>query len=318
MKFLKGLCSGDYILLALAAVLGVTEGVQLAALLLGLSLSACVGLWVPAVLAVLAADIGLWLWGSGKISNKNNNKNNYNRRKSNRNKRPVTRAAAAAYLIFALLLLSQLLYLVLVGGEYREGDITVETVNSFLETDGVYRVNPLTGMLYTQGLPARWKILCLPLLYAILGRLTGLAPWLLVRRVVPAAVLLCSYTAYGILAKSLFPGEGENAPRAGVRRACFLIGVALLLWAGNYGYGMEGFDVLSCGYRGVALRSSVLLPWLFSLCLRKKWGFALLCILAEACIVWTFYGAGVCAAVTVGMAAAGALAGHWKKREAAE
>ena len=304
MKISRGLCSGDYIMLALVAVLGVTEGVQLAALLPGLSLQGCVGLWIPAVLAVLAGDTGLWLCKAGK--------------RSATKSEPVSGAAVAVYLVFALLLLSQLLYLILAGGEYREGDITVETVNSFLETDGVYRVNPLTGMPYTQGLPARWKILCLPLLYAILCRITGLAPWLLIRRVIPAVVLLCSYTAYGVLAKSLFPGEGEEAQGARVRRGCFLTGVALLLWAGCYGYGMEGFDVLSCGYRGVAVRSSVLVPWLLSLCMRKKWGTALLCILAEACIVWTFYGAGVCAAVTVGMAAAGALVKHWKKGGAAE
>ena len=86
------------------------------------------------------------------------------------------------------------------------------------------------------------------------------------------------------------------------------------MWAGNYMYGMDGFGVLSCGYRGVTIRNDVLVPWLLSLCLRKRWGAAILCVLAEACIVWTFYGFGVCAAVTAGMAAAGFLVKFYTSR----
>ena len=68
---------------------------------------------------------------------------------------------------------------------------------------------------------------------------------------------------------------------------------------------MDGFGVLSCGFRGVVIRNAVLLPWLFSLLIRKKWIAALPCIFVEACMVWTLYGLGACAAVTAGMAAAG-------------
>ena len=85
------------------------------------------------------------------------------------------------------------------------------------------------------------------------------------------------------------------------KRICFLIVVAALIWAGTYFYVMDGFQVMYCGWTGTAIRNGVLLPWLMSVCLRKKWGYALLCILAEACIVWTFYGMGVCLVVVVGM-----------------
>lgn len=55
---------------------------------------------------------------------------------------------------------------------------------------------------------------------------------------------------------------------------------------------MDGFSLLYCGYRGVTVRNLVLIPYVFSLGLRKRWKTVLLCILAEACIVWTLYGLG--------------------------
>lgn len=196
--------------------------------------------------------------------------------------------------VFLLLVLTQLLFIA--GGRvYRQGDMTVETVNSFLQNNGSYQVNPLTGRPYEEGLPARLRILCLPSMYAFFSSLFGISPRLLVWRVVPAVVLLCCYCAYGCLGRALFPERRE-------RRLCFLTVVALLLWVGSYRYGMDGFGVLFAGWRGVTLRNAVLIPYALSLCLRKKYLHALLCAAAEACIVWTFYGAGAVLALTVGMA----------------
>lgn len=202
-----------------------------------------------------------------------------------------------AYVVAAALFAFQLLTILSGNAVYRQGDMTVETVTSFLETDAVYSVNPLTGQAYTEGLPVRIKILCLPMLYGSICLMTGLSPQFVVWRLVPALTLSSSYLAFWLLGGALFPRDGR-------KRAFFLAGYALILWAGSYMYGMDGFGALFCGFRGVTIRNQVLLPWLFSLLLRKKRLSAALCIAAEACIVWTLYGLGVCAAVTVGMAAA--------------
>ncbi len=196
--------------------------------------------------------------------------------------------------VFLLLVLTQLLYIA--GGRiYRQGDMTVETVNSFLENNGSYQVNPLTGRPYAEGLPARIRILCLPSLYAFITSLFHISPGLLVWRVIPAVVFFCCLCAYGCLGKALFPERRD-------RRLGFLVIVLLLLWVGSYRYGMDGFGILFAGWRGVTLRNAILIPYALSLCLRKKYLHALLCAAAEACVVWTFYGLGAVLAVICGMA----------------
>lgn len=198
------------------------------------------------------------------------------------------------FLLFAAIAVSQLLFVLVNQDVYRQGDMTVETVGSFLETDAVWQVNPLTGQAYRQGMPSRLKILCLPTLYGALSSLFHLPPSLTVWRVAPILTLLGCYGAFAALGRCLFANNRK-------RRGVFLIAVALLLWAGSYLYGMDGFGVLYSGWRGVTIRNAVLLPWLFSLCLRKKWLPAVLCILTEACLVWTLYGMGACLFAAAGM-----------------
>ena len=130
------------------------------------------------------------------------------------------------------------------------------------------------------------KILCLPTFYSVLCRWTGVAPELLIWHVIPCAVLLLHYLVYLLLGKVLFP-------RQSFHRTLFLIFVALLVWVEDAMYGLEGFGLLHGGYQGVTIRSAVLLPWLFSLCLRRKWKLACGALLAEACLVWTLYGLGM-------------------------
>ena len=58
----------------------------------------------------------------------------------------------------------------------------------------------------------------------------------------------------------------------------------------------------------------VLLPYLLSCLMDRKYTGVILCILAEACIVWTLYGAGVCLLVTVAWLILGALVSQFRKR----
>lgn len=295
---------GDYLIAGGIVVIGLTEAAHLTSVFFGRSFSDCAAILLL-LLAVFAAVLAFFLVRSRR-----------KRHSAKTDRKPADRAERILSGIFCCILLSQLYFIVTAGGEYRQGDMTVETVGSFLETDAVYSVNPMTGQPYTAGIPSRLKILCLPTLYACISRITGLEPQLVVRRLVPAATLFACYAAYYALARCLFRKAGpETVSSDRKKRGGFLIAVAMLLWAGNYMYGMDGFGVLSCGFRGVTIRNAVLVPWLLSLCLRKKWKTALLCILAEACIVWTFYGLGVCAAVTAGMAAAGLILRMTKARK---
>ena len=79
----------------------------------------------------------------------------------------------------------------------------------------------------------------------------------------------------------------------------FLAFTALLIFVGDYGYGMEGFGLLHAGFQGTTIRMAVMMPWLLGLCLRRKWRLVPLVLLAEACIVWTLYGLGMGTLVVV-------------------
>lgn len=196
--------------------------------------------------------------------------------------------------IFGILVVMQLLYLLCNAGVYMKGDMTVETVGSFLQTDGLYQVDPMTGQAYAEGIPVRLKILCLPALYGVMCRLSGLEPETVVTAAVPVWIFVSAYAAFSCVGKSLFPESRK-------KRICFLIAVVIIIWAECSFYSLDGFGLLYCGYRGVTIRNLVLLPCLISLCLRKRWGLAVLCILAEGCIVWTFYGLGVCLLTMAGL-----------------
>ncbi len=144
------------------------------------------------------------------------------------------------------------------------GDMTVETVNTFLRENAVYTVNPLTGTAYSMGMSLRLKILCLPTLYGAISRFTGMAPVDVVYRLIPCITLLLSYVAYGSLGKALFP---ENS----VKRRTFLLIVGILFSTGAYMPGVDGFDVFYGGFRGVTIRAAVLLPYLLSCLMDRKY-----------------------------------------------
>ena len=294
---------GDYLLAGGLVIVGLAEAAHLSAVFLGRTFSDCTVIWLALQATLLVAAVGHGIvrrcrgGAVGRVS-----------------KRFWAKFGLADWMLCILLvcvIASQLTFIIAAGGGYRQGDMTVETINSFLETNEVYSVNPMTGRPYTGGIPLRLKILCLPLLYGSICRITGLSPQVVVWKLVPVLTLLSCYLAYSVLACSLFPNNGK-------KRGCFLAAVALLLWAENYMFCMDGFGVLSCGFRGVVIRNAVLLPWLFSLLIRKRRIGTLLCIFAEACLVWTLYGLGVCAAVTVGMTAAGfAVKAYTSGKEAA-
>ena len=193
--------------------------------------------------------------------------------------------------ILTFLILLQLLRIVTGDRAWLTGDMTLETVNTFLAENAIYSVNPLTGSAYASGLPFRLKILCLPTLYGVISRFSGIAPEVVVYRLIPCITLLLGYFAYGRLGKAIFEGDS-------IKIRTFLLLVGILFCTGAYMPGVDGFDLFYGGFRGVTIRAIVLVPYLIACLMDRKYFGVVLCILAEACMVWTLYGAGVCLLIT--------------------
>lgn len=274
----------DRCITAFLLTIGAAEAAHLCALVLHRRFSFCALLTAVAVIVVLVGYACLLALQARK------------KRNGETGKAPLSGQEKLLLVILGCIMLAQLAVIVSGDSVYRDADMTVETVVSFLRTDALYQVNPMTGEAYAAGMPARLKILCLPTLYGAVCSLTGLSPVLLIHRIVPCVVLALAYLAFASLGNSLFPESRK-------KRLVFLVAVALLFCAGNYAYGVDGFAVLSTGWRGVSIRNVVLIPYCFSLGMRRKYFRQLLCVCAEGCIVWTFYGLGMCLLVSAGLLA---------------
>lgn len=272
--------SADSLLTGWIVVIGAAEAVHLLGVFGGLSLKTCALLLGGTLICLTSAMAAVLLFSA--------------RREKKMPGRKWDKRRLLPFLPPVLLFLFQAVFLLLQGGVCLKKDMTLETVTSFLYTDGIYQVNPLTGAPYGSGIPLRLKILCLPTFYSILCKLFFLEPQTAVWQAVPCITLVCSYGAFFCLGKALFPESRKH-------QACFLASTALLFWAGSYAPGMDGFGVLFGGWQGVTIRNVVLIPYLVSLCLRRKWKSVILCIAAEACLVWTLYGAGACLPVAAGL-----------------
>lgn len=198
-------------------------------------------------------------------------------------------------LVFIGLLLFQMLFVFCMKPVNTPGDITLETVQSFLAEDGIYRVMPLTGDVSESGMPLRYKILCLPTLYAVLSKGFQVEASLLVCHVVPVVVLAGMYFSYYHLSGVLF---GRTALK---KRYLFLVIVALLMLFTDGAVFSDGYNGLHGGYLGTSIRNLILVPYTIAAALEKRWWKALLCVLAEVCIAWTLWGCGVCLLVLAGM-----------------
>lgn len=302
----RGMTWADRMLAGWMLVTGSAEAAHLGAVVLGRSFSDCEKLFLLIVAALLLIALALLFLESFRKRQHKSAQREAEREaerirlKESMEGRNDCLAEQILFLVFGAIVLIQVLSGVAGQKIYPAGDMTTETVNSILATDSVYQVNPLTGQAYTLGMPLRLKILCLPTLYAFLCDLFGLSADLVVWTIVPAFILLGSYVAFYTVAGALFPGDRR-------KRGIFMIFVALVLWVGDYMYGMDGFGVQYAGFRGVTIRMAILLPYTFGLILRKKWRLVPLCILAEACIVWTLYGMGWCLFVAAAMLFLGML-----------
>lgn len=283
----------DYLITGWLVTIGLAEVAHLAAAFFGYPISKVAGLWIAGLLLLAVLCVGI-SWLLEKI-NQNAFQVQHVRRRQR--ERKVTPLQFGLFLTFSLSVIWQIVTIVSSESVYWMGDMTAETVESFLQTDKVYAVNPLTGRAYTGGIPLRIKILGLPTLYSILCSVFQVEGTKLVWKYIPLMVLVLSYSAYWLIATALFDRRKETD-----KCMLFMALVSLLFCVGDYAYGMDGFGILHCGYQGVVIRNMVLIPYIFALTLRRKWIPAGLVVLAEACITWTFYGMGASLFVLAGMA----------------
>lgn len=295
----------DSILIGWMAVIGLAEAAHLTAVVLGRSFSECkqiflIGLIVLLLLAAVLLVITYHRHKAQPLSKAEEREAEKQRVKNLMTGKTSGLREQMIFCAFIILALIQVVLIATKGLGYSDGDMTAETIHTILTTDSICQRNPMTGQVYTLGMPMRLKILCLPTLYAILCDLTHTSALQMLWMILPAMTLVGCYLAFGTVARALFPKDSE-------KRGVFLLFVLLILWAGDYYYGMDGFAAAYAGARGISLRAMILLPYTFGLLLRKRWRLLPFCILAEACMVWTLYGMGACFFVTAGMILVSAL-----------
>lgn len=278
----------DRLLVGNLVLIGLAEGAQLIALMRGQSVSA----FVQGFLALCMATLLLSVCLLAIVILMHKKKQEIPAAGHGGRIERLQKREGIALSIFLFFFLIQFCQILFCSAIYLETDLTLDAVVSFLTSDKIYACHPLTGFPYQQGIPTRLKILCLPTLYAAVSRLSGAEAEQVVWHFVPAMVLVLAYLAYYSLVRCLFPDNRFH-------RCLFMGFTALLISVGDYAYGMEGFGLMHGGFQGVTIRGAVLMPYLFGLCLRKKWRLAVLVLLAEACIVWTLYGLGAGALVLV-------------------
>ena len=270
-------------ILGMIACIGISEAVHIVGLFKNVSLQTCGKIWgiFLAAICMLSLIMVSFLY------------------KKQKERFAVCKVPSLSYsaipFLFIGLLLLQALFVFCMSPITISGDITVETTRSFLSEDGIYKVLPLTGRPNENLIPMRYSILCLPTVYAMLSQLFHQDAELVVCHVVPVVILLVTYLSFYYLSGVLFGREDAK------KRYLFLTVVALFVWFSDGSFASGGFGLLHGGYLGTTIRNMVLVPYVFAVTLQKQWWKAILCILAEVCIVWTFWGLGVCAVVFAGI-----------------
>lgn len=279
----------DKIITGSILILGLAEAAHLAALFLHLSFSACTVIMAILFLGLLLVKIVRMVLKRrmGKTLKETVTG------KEGMNIKTLLHLYPFWVLITGMLILFQIIWNYWMHMPYILNDITGETVQTMLSTDSIYEVNPLTGYAFTDGMPMRLKVLVLPTLYAALCKWTGLPVITVCYSIMPMLMLLLSYLVYSRFAVYLFPEEGR-------KQVLFMFFTAVIYQFGCYSKVTDSFLLFFRGGQGETFRTCVLLPYALLSCLQKDWKKVALCLLAEVCVVWTFYGLGQ-VALTVGV-----------------
>ena len=194
--------------------------------------------------------------------------------------------------------LSLACFVLIAGGERvsSAGDETLETVVTFLGGGRMYSADPLTGSPYREGLPTRYKILCLPGFYSVLCDAFAVSPETLVHRIIPAFWFAAGLFAMISLSKTLFRDSKDGF----LKRSVFVSAAILFIFAADLSSYGQGFAILSAMWTGAAVRVWVLIPFMLCSLFDKRYVVALLPVICEVFICRTQYGIGFCALIYAG------------------
>ncbi|MBR1930623.1 MAG: hypothetical protein IJ833_03975 [Lachnospiraceae bacterium] len=289
-----GILLTESLLIGWMLVIWLAEAAHLCALVFGWSFSMCEKLFIGEMSVFLAAVVVLLLVKRHQEHKSVSRRKEREKVKAHRKMGDRQKGIAQQVMgfLFAVLVLLQIILLLMERKSYMVGDATTETVNTILSTDTIYQMNPFTGRAYTEGIPLRLRILCLPTLYAFLCDIFKIPAYLMTWTIAPMITLLLGYVAFDMVGQALLVKE---------KRRLFLLLVAVVLTVGNYAVGMDGFGAQYAGGSGTTIRALILLPCALAAMLRRKWWMAGMCVVTEGCLVWTLYGMGMCLMLAVGM-----------------
>lgn len=168
----------------------------------------------------------------------------------------VSKGRAALWIVFAVLLLLQLILGICLA--YEEGDdafyVAISTATE--STEYMYRTLPYSGL--TTQLDARHGLAPFPIWIAYLARMSGMVTVTVAQIAVPWVILLETYAIYYLLAKQLFRDKQGSIP-------FFMILVELMVMFGGYSlYSAENFLLVRAS-QGKAVIANIILPFLIYL-----------------------------------------------------
>ena len=144
----------DLLIRGCLIIIGLTEVAHLAGCLLGWSFLAVTEL----LLAEIAVAVLAWIL-SGLIAHKKAIAVSAIAVKPAPENSKTSGRQQILTVVLAFFILLQVLWILTGGRVWTDGDMTLETVNTFLKENSIYTVDPLTGEPYTQGMSFRLKLL---------------------------------------------------------------------------------------------------------------------------------------------------------------
>lgn len=146
-------------------------------------------------------------------------------------------------------------------------DATIETVKTTIETGKIYVYSSLEGKMMLEGLPIYNKIFVIPMLYAVLSKITFTDITIITGLIIPVITYVLNLLIMWRISKFLV---AEN------KRAIFMFAHMILLISGTFLPGIAipaslGFPLLRQGYTGYAWAYGVLVPFVALMLLQKKY-----------------------------------------------
>lgn len=209
------------------------------------------------------------------------------------------------FLIISLFFSALALFITLRGKIYLSGDQTVETVNSFLSSNEMYSVNPLTGLPYDGDHPSRLDYMFLPFFYALLCRTFDLSAMKLLYHIIPAVYAVCAFSLFVTVGDAFFFERAGESDLSGVypktKVTLFYMICVFLLFCCGSAAGSISFNLFHSGFRSGSFLILLLVNYCLALCIKKRWAACLIPIVLEPLAASTKFGIGACFVMTASL-----------------